>query len=140
MSIFPFVSIPNANENNSTELPIYYEIAWDFDKDIPILVNDDFKIVERNEAIKIWIYKAIRTMRYKYSIYSWNYGCEIEELIGQKYTKGLTESEAKRFIKETLLINPYILDVNVVDAEFDNDILSANISIKTIYGNEDINV
>ena len=135
MSLFPFVS--NTDEIKiDNSFPMYKEIAWDFKRNIPILENGDFKIVEGNEAIKIWIYKALQTPRYQYEIYTWDYGSELLSLIGKAYTKGLTQSEASRYIKEALLINPYILDVNVISTSFDGDVLSANVRVKTIYDGE----
>lgn len=123
MSLFPFITYEeDVVENNP--LPLYKE------------VDKGLKIVEGNEAIKIWIYKALQTPRYQYEIYSWDYGSELLSLIGKAYTKGLTQSEASRYIKEALLINPYILDVNVVSTSFDGDVLSANVRVKTIYDGE----
>ncbi|UWD47870.1 DUF2634 domain-containing protein [Clostridioides difficile] len=140
-TIFPFIGIPEDYILPKTEeLPIFREVAWDFEKDEPILEKDDFKIIEKKEALKVWIYKCIKTNRYEHEIYSLEYGTELSELIGQKYTKGLTESEASRFIKEALLINPYILEVNVKSANFNRDILSANVKVSTIYGEVEINV
>ncbi|AJP11070.1 TPA: DUF2634 domain-containing protein [Clostridioides difficile] len=140
-TIFPFIGVPEDYILPKTEeLPIFREVAWDFEKDEPILEKGDFKIIEKKEALKVWIYKCIKTNRYEHEIYSLEYGTELSELIGQKYTKGLTESEASRFIKEALLINPYILEVNVKSANFNRDILSANVKVSTIYGEVEINV
>ncbi|HBG5346190.1 TPA: DUF2634 domain-containing protein [Clostridioides difficile] len=140
-TIFPFIGVPEDYILSKTEeLPIFREVAWDFEKDKPILEKGDFKIIEKKEALKVWIYKCIKTNRYEHEIYSLEYGTELSELIGQKYTKGLTESEASRFIKEALLINPYILEVNVKSANFNRDILSANVKVSTIYGEVEINV
>ena len=137
MSLFPFISnIDNVKIDNS--FPLYKEVAWDFEKDIPILENGSFKIVEGNEAIKVWIYKAILTQRYEHSIYSWDYGSELMDLIGKPYTPELTKAEAKRYIKEALLINPYILEVNVLDIDFKNCLLSADIKVLTIYGESEV--
>ena len=140
-TIFPFIGVPEDYILHKTEeLPIFREVAWDFEKDEPILEKGDFKIIEKKEALKVWIYKCIKTNRYEHEIYSLEYGTELSELIGQKYTKGLTESEASRFIKEALLINPYILEVNVKSANFNRDVLSANVKVSTIYGEVEINV
>ncbi|WP_235657346.1 DUF2634 domain-containing protein, partial [Clostridioides difficile] len=137
----PFIGVPEDYILPKTEeLPIFREVAWDFEKDEPILEKGDFKIIEKKEALKVWIYKCIKTNRYEHEIYSLEYGTELSELIGQKYTKGLTESEASRFIKEALLINPYILEVNVKSANFNRDVLSANVKVSTIYGEVEINV
>ena len=137
MSIFPFVTYEE-NTAKDNEFPLYQEVAWDFKKDIPILENGDFKIIEGNEAIKVWVYKTLLVPRYQYSIYSWDYGSELMDLIGKAYTPSLTKSEAKRYIEEALKINPYILDVNVIDTNFKDSVLSANIKITTIYGESEV--
>ena len=143
MSIFPFMNIDEVEvniENSHSELHMYYDVGWNYIKDEPLIENNEFVIVEGNEAIKVWIYKAIKTARYQYPIYSWDYGCEISSLIGQKYTKGLTKSEAERYIKEAILINPYVTDVKIIDINFSEDILSVSIQVDTIYGEVNVNV
>ena len=139
MSLFPFVSnVDDVKADNS--FPLYKEVAWDFEKNVPVIENGDFKIVEGNNAIKVWVYKALLTPRYNYSIYSWDYGSELLDLIGKAYTPSLTKSEAKRYIEEALLINPYILEVTVMDTDFKNDLLSADIKIVTIYGESEVTI
>ena len=139
MSIFPFVTYDESIVKDNT-FPLYKEVAWDFKKDVPILENGDFKIVEGNEAIKVWVYKVLLVPRYQYSIYSWNYGSELMDLIGKAYTPSLTKSEAKRYIEEALKINPYILEVNVIDTDFKDSTLSANVKIVTIYGESEVTI
>ena len=138
MSLFPFISNNVEDIKVDNSLPLYKEVAWDFKRNAPIIQNGDFKMVEGNEALKVWIYKAILTPRYNYSIYSWDYGSELFDLIGKAYTPSLTKEEAKRYIKEALLINPYILEVTVIDTNFKNDLLSADIKITTIYGESEV--
>ena len=139
MSLFPFVTYKEDIVKDNT-FPLYKEVAWDFKRDIPILENGDFKIVEGNEAIKVWVYKALLVPRYQYSIYSWGYGSELLSLIGKAYTPQLTKSEAKRYIEEALKINPYILDVNVINTDFKDSTLSANVKIVTIYGESEVTI
>ena len=138
MSLFPFISNNVEEVKVDNTFSMYKEVAWDFEANIPILENGDFKIIEGNEAIKVWIYKALLTPRYSYSIYSWDYGSELLDLIGKAYTPALTKEEAKRYIKEALLINPYILEVTIIDTSFSNGILSADIKITTIYGESEV--
>ena len=138
MSLFPFISNNVDEVKVDNRPPLYKEVAWDFEKDTPIIQNGDFKIVEGNEAIKVWVYKALLTPRYNYSVYSWDYGSELMDLVGKAYTQSLTKEEAKRYIKEALLINPYILEVTVVDTSFNNGLLSADIKITTIYGESEV--
>lgn len=139
MSLFPFVSNIDEVKIDNT-FPLYKEVAWDFKRNIPIIEKRDFKVVEGNEAIKVWVYKALLTPRYQYSIYTWNYGSELLSLIGKAYTPQLTKSEAKRYIEEALKINPYILEVNVLDTDFKDGVLSASIKIVTIYGESEVTI
>ena len=93
MSLFPFISSADDLSINNT-YPLYKEVAWDFKSDCPILENGNFKIVEGNEAIKIWVYKALLVPRYHHLIYSWDYGSELMDLIGKAYTPSLIKSQA----------------------------------------------
>lgn len=127
-------------ESRKVELPVYKEIAWDFKENKPIIVDGNFKVVEKNEAVKTWIYKAIKTERFRYGIYSWDYGSEIESLINKGFTKDLIKSEVERFITEALSTNEYILSINYVDVNFNNDLLNVDISLSTIYGEVKANV
>ena len=139
MSLFPFVTnIEDVKIDNT--FPLYKEIAWDFKKDLPIMENGTFKMVEKNEAISVWVYKALLTSRYEHSIYTWSYGSELMSLIGKAYTPQLTESEAKRYIVEALEVNPYILEINVIDANFNNGSLNATIKLLTIYGESEVKI
>ena len=139
MSIFPFIS-PPPNLEESNNFPLYREIAWDFKKNEPIIENGEFKIVEGNEAIKTWVYLALLTPNKQYPIYSWDYGTEVKELIGKNYTKALTKAEAQRLIEECLIINPYIVDVQVVDTYFKENTLTCDIKITTIYGDLEVSI
>ena len=64
MSLFPFISNNVDEVKVENSFPLYKEVAWDFEKDTPIIQNGDFKIVEGNDAIKVWTYKALLTPRY----------------------------------------------------------------------------
>lgn len=132
--LYPFIieDKDNVADNN---LELFKEIGWDYLNDKP-LVNEKTKeyiVVEGDEAIKVWIYKTIKIARYRYQIFTTDYGTELEELIGNKYTKGYTESEAIRFIREALMVNEYIRNVNIIDASFENDKLTVNINVDTVY-------
>ena len=54
MSFFPYYGI-DVNESKSTsELPVLKDIAIDFKTGSPIIENNAFKVVEGNEALKVW--------------------------------------------------------------------------------------
>ena len=76
---------------------------------------------DEQEAMKQAIYKILRTERYKYIIYSWNYGIELEDLIGMPVNYCVPEIE--RRITEALLQDLRIEDV----AEFEFDITKKSV-------------
>lgn len=122
------------------ELPLYRDAAWDFEKGCPIFDNGNPLKVEGLEAIKVWIYKALLTLRGKYEIYSFNYGCDASNLIGQHYTEGTKRAEVIRYIKEALLVSPYIREAEATDIEFIGDRLSVLVRCDTVYGGVTVNV
>jgi hypothetical protein len=138
MSIFPIIQ-PLSSESE-TELKLYKEVKWDFESDIPIIINGSLAIVTGKEAVLVWAWKALHTSRYRHEIYTWDYGCEVESLIGQPFTDELKRAEAARYVKECLLINPYITGVEDITVTSAEDLLSISCTIQTIYGEVDVNV
>jgi hypothetical protein len=95
--------------------------------------------VEDKEALKIWIHFALRTERYKYLIYSWNYGNEINNIIGKKTTKELFFSEVKRYIEECLVVNENITGIKDLKINRDGSKLNIEFTCMSIFGEVDIN-
>ena len=93
-------------------------------------------VVEGIEAIKVWIYIALQVARYRYFICSWQYGSEIEDLYGKGYSAEHLEREISRMIKECLLVNDYIEQVEVTNATYRLGRLSATVTVTTIYDEE----
>ena len=142
-SFYPFIDFLAENNNinipEDEPLPLYREIAWDFKNDHPLVVNNEFKIVEGNDAICVWIYHAIKTWRYAFSIYSWGFGCEINTLLGRNYTQAHTKAEVTRYITEALMINPYIIEIEKIEVDFDGDTLQVDIRVITVYEALEVN-
>ena len=61
------------------------------------------------EAIRQACYKILSTERYRYIIYSWGYGIELEDLFGKPLP--YVYSELPRRIREALLYDDRITDV-----------------------------
>jgi len=133
-TLFPFFGDTAVEGFAAESLPLYTEVAWDFKENIPIVEKGDFKIVTGNEAIKTWVYKAMKTERFRYLIYTWHFGSELENLIGQNYTPNLTKAETIRCVKEALLINPYITNISNAEVSFEKGELTFHGKIETIYG------
>ena len=117
-----------------SDLPLYREVAWDYQQNCPIFRRGEPVIVTGKEALKVWIYKALLTARYRYEIYTKDYGSEFESLIGQAYTPMLKEAEAPRYLRECLIINPYITDIKHIEVSFSDGTLTVSGLAETIYG------
>ena len=138
MSFFPFISVDETIETMSSELPLLKEFEIDFKTGNPIIENKGFKLLEGNEALRVWIYKALKVDRFQYEIYSWNFGSEISDLMGKGYTPALTQSEIKRYIEEALSTNPYIEEVKIEETSFKDNTLSVKLTVNSIYGNMEV--
>ncbi|AGF54548.1 MULTISPECIES: DUF2634 domain-containing protein [Clostridium] len=142
--------LPKANLNLSTviasfsdkqkEVTMPKEYAWDFDKNDFKLKDGKFQIVEGIEALKIWVWKALKTSRATYPIYSSTYGQEIEKLVGNGLSKSLIESEAKRLTLECLKENEHILSIKNFKVSKEKDLLNISFTAVTDCGEVIIDV
>lgn len=130
----PFVSGNTDEQNTSSDLPIFQEYAWDFEKDCFLFENGRHKIVTENEALKVWIYKTLKTERFRYRAYDSSYGIEIEQFVGRRPNDSPSAAEVQRYINEALLVNPYIVSIDDIEFINENDVLQLDISLTTIYG------
>lgn len=92
------------------------------------------RTVEGKEAIKVWIWLALHTKRYRHYIYTWDYGCELEDLIGQSYTAEYTDAEARRMTEDCILVNRNIQRISDFSVEMADGIPTVNFTADTIYG------
>ena len=99
-------------------------------------------ILEKNEALKVWIFKALKTERFKYdSVYSDSYGSELHENIGTIYQKSVKDALMINQIKDTLLVNPYILECyNFEISNEDEYVPHITFSVRTVYGELEMEV
>lgn len=84
------------------------------------------------EALKQAIYLILNIERYEYLIYSWNYGSELNELIGKQ--KDIAESEFKRRITEALLQDDRINNIDNFIFKYDKDCVQVEFTVFSIYG------
>lgn len=96
--------------------------------------------VDSLKAMEQAIYKILRTERYKYIIYSWIYGIELEDLFGMPVEYCVVELE--RRISEALLQDNRITAVN--GFEFDTESERGTVLVKkfvaeTVFGEIQIN-
>ena len=132
-SIFPsFVEEVKAIEQNQNNtLPVAREIAIDFNTGNPIIKNNDYVIVEKNDAVAVWCYYALKIAKGRFLAFTRNYGSELEEkIIGKQYNPD-TYGKIKRIVEDCLLVNEYIKSVDNVQVEFD-DRLTIEIELTTV--------
>lgn len=137
--LFPIIQ-PEAEPTVQEKLPLCREVAWDFTRGIPVYAGGRPVEVTGVEAVKVWIWKALKTARFHHDIYTWDYGCEAESLIGKAFTAQVKESEAVRYVREALAPNPYIKDVRQVDVSFQGTKLTISCQVSTIYGEAEVAV
>ncbi len=131
MSLFPFMAEQVETKNND----IYNEYEFDFNTG-----ELTGKILNGKAALRMWIYKAILTKRYTYPIYSWDYGQDLDELIGKGYETDYIKSEVERRVQECLMINEHIKRCHSFEINLINDRLQINFTAETIFGEVAINV
>jgi len=83
-------------------------------------------------ALKQAIYKVLNTERYEYPIYSFNYGIELESLIGKDRT--YVQIELKRRIRECLLRDERIENVDNFRFQAEGDLIKCTFDVYSIYG------
>src|SRR5690606_29056146 len=76
-------------------------------------------MIDGLEAVKQAVFLILRTERYRYLIYSTDYGSELEGLIGRDSL--FVQSELKRRIREALMQDDRIEDVTNFNIHFNGD-------------------
>lgn len=136
--LFPMVQ-PEAVDSSEEIVPVIYrDVAWDHKANCPMFRNGRPVFVEGVDAVVSWAIRALATDRYLYDGYTWSYGCEINNMIGQMWTQEAKEAEAKRYIRDCLLVNPYIQDVADVTVQFDAGHVQISCRLVTQFGETQI--
>lgn len=105
--------IPGMNNLLTTNL----EVTMQPSKNYMMHISDDVinGTCDKLNAMVQAIYKILNTERYRYAIYSWNYGIELRDLFGEPVSYVCAEME--RRVTEALTQDDRI--VSVTDFEFD---------------------
>ena len=94
------------------------------------------RTVDGLEAVKQMIYKTLMTGRYRFEIYDWNYGVELDDLIGKP--KEFVKAELPRRIEEALIVDDRVDEVvDFVFTEVDKTTLAVKFVVKTNVGDVD---
>lgn len=92
--------------------------------------------IDNIESIKQTIFSILSTERYEHLIFSFDYGVELQDLIGEDpiYVK----ADIHRRVEEALLQDDRILSVDNPSIATEGDCLFYSCTVNTIYGNIDI--
>lgn len=117
------------------ELPLLREWAVDWDKGRFALGSGGFYTVSGLEALKIWVERALRpeSRRFLYTAWSWDYGNELEELLGGCVDQGILESRLRQYIREALLASPYISAVDGFSFSKKGSLVTADFTVHSAY-------
>lgn len=141
MNIFPFID-PQEIKIEEPKIPLAKEWAWDFERLEYKTKNGKMYLVTSKEAVKIWLWKLFSTARYRYLIFNWDYGSELESLIGRGYTQEYLNSEAERYVKESIEYNlkDYVTEVKDIAVSFEKSTLTIEFTARTLYGEVSVSV
>lgn len=132
--MFPFVDTDDEDDDiQEKELYIPKEYGINFETG-----QLSGKIVEGYDAILVWAWLALHTPRYRYYIYSEDYGQEYEDLIGKSYSSELTQSELERMTEECLMENPYITGIENFSCAKEEEKVMVSFSLITILGDGEV--
>lgn len=131
----PFIVGPSASEKVDQSLPMFTEFAWNFERDDFVYKRDgSHEIVTGKEAIKVWVLHVLRCERYRYLAYFDDYGLELERFIGTGPNDGQRRTELFHYVKEGLMVNPYITNVTALKVNQEHKKVIMEIHLETVYG------
>lgn len=132
-TIFPF-TIETEETTEEQELPVCKELAYDYENNRLLRNGGKTYLVEKDEAVKIWIYKALKTKRFVWPAYTHAYGTELENVIGMSNDADIIDSEIKRYITEALMVNPYIQELSDFSFSHKDNRVMVEFAVTTLYG------
>lgn len=97
------------------------------------------KIVQGLEAIKVWIWQCLHTERFRYPLYSWQYGTRLEQYIGHVLSDEYLQADCEDEITEALTVNPYITGLEDFTAEKEDDHMTISFRCITTLGDIEVN-
>lgn len=125
--------LPEVLEFDLPDPEDFCDYAYDFERNELKTKDGKHYFVYGNEALKIWIYKAMRTDRYRYEAYSHQFGTEVFTLVGEVISEKLKREEMKRYLMETLMVHPFITAVNKIDMKSKKSTLEVEVYFTSIF-------
>lgn len=98
------------------------------------------RIVTGVDALCVWAYLALKAKRYRWVIYSWQYGEEYTNLIGYSFDEDYLYSEVKRYIEECLFVNEHITGIEDLTVNQVNEMLYIRFRMVTDVGSKEVSM
>ena len=118
----------------------FCDYAYDFVNNQLLTRDNKHYYVYGNEAMKIWIFKAIISNRFKHSAYSDRFGSQIHELIGEVISRRFKEEEIKRYIIEAVMVHPFMVAITRIDLRSVRDGIEVDVYYRTIFEDKVVKV
>ena len=125
--------IPAVNDDLSPDFETVVQPTYTYKLD---MVKSRIKgFTDGQEAMHQAIYKILTTERYKYEIYSWDYGVELSDLFGQPIQYVYPELE--RRITEALTADDRIESVTNFEFSNEGNSVFTTFTVNTVFGEVD---
>jgi phage baseplate assembly protein W len=89
-------------------------------------------MIDGLEAAAQAIDLILSTERFRHSIFSTDYGAELDGLIGK--SKSLIRGDIKRRVEEALKQDDRVVGVTALDIGFEREVAHVRLTVKTIFG------
>ena len=138
----PFVFIDGSSDSSiaATTIEPFREYEWDLVTHEFIIRDGKINIIEGIPALKIWIYKTLLSQRGRYQAYTWNYGNDLDSLIGAAMTRDVVSSEAKRITEEALYMNKHIFNLKNFQVILIDNTMEINFVAETDAGEIEVSI
>lgn len=137
---FSFIDGSSATKATAVTLEPFREFEWDIETHEFVIRDGQVCILEGAPALKIWIYKTLLSQRGRYQAYTWNYGNDLDSLVGAAMTRDVISSEAKRITEEALYTNKHILNLKDFTAVLEDNQLNITFVAVTDSGDIEVNL
>ncbi|MGG4344914.1 DUF2634 domain-containing protein [Paenibacillus lautus] len=89
-------------------------------------------MVDELEAVKQAVFKIVKTERFQYLVYSFDYGMEMQNMLGKSPL--YVQTELRRRIQEALIQDDRIQSIEGLTMDINGDELTARFTVVTNYG------
>ncbi|QQE75224.1 DUF2634 domain-containing protein [Brevibacillus composti] len=129
------LEIPEANliQQTSHET-VHKTFLWDFAKGDFVLRDGHLVEVTGIEYVKVWVEKALHTMKDSLIYEGTGFGSEHHTLIGQNFHPDFSKAEYERMIREALLQNSAITKVDNFSFDQSGSGLTISFDVVSIFG------